>query len=321
MKRDSWWMVGLSVVMIFSGCSKKSTSDDMPHEAANSPKVKPPSVTPIDPSSPVVDDSVSSAANLDAVDEQGVAFDDMINSLRTYAGVETPMNTNQVDLASFVQGKSEQVLLEFAEQSSRTSPFAALQVFGYLAEHAKDPLVLVTAAGWYAELIQTYGYAEDREKAHDHFEQLLALYAAPESMQVMTPEDRERMIATIQKHTLVLAMESDVWKKVTPVIRQHAVSDVERTYADYYDAMAILWSGEADKYGEARNHLQAIKDRNVYGSYFAGQEEVTFWLDLEDGALAEEVAAGQQMRAAVYQSMKNKWSVMDSKTPAERIGM
>ncbi len=247
-------------------------------------------------------------ADLTTVDQSSTAFDSTIEATRALAGDDVSFSTNMVDLEAFVKGKTEEALFEFAESAAWKSPYASLQVFGHLSSTTKDPVMLMTSAGWIADLLQSYGYEEDRDAALRNFEALLSLYGNADKMKALSNAEREKLIATIQKHTVKLGMDASAWDRIVPVIRENSISDVEQTYADYYEAMTILWSGRKDEYVVAQSLLQSIQDRGVFGTYFAGGDEISEWLSLSDKELAENMKEVNAMRERALAARTKQWN-------------
>lgn len=314
-------MIRLSVIAFALGlvfnvsCARQEPPPAAPAglEAAASPTA--PAATA--ETSPGDEAGSAAAADVDEVGEKSGAFDNMLNSLRGYAGAEVEISTNRVDLASFVKGKSERDLLTFAQKSADTSPFAALQVLQYLLQHATNPDVLISAAGWHMELVPGFGDEDGRGLALEALDRIHEMYADETLAQFSDPARREWLLALLQKHVILLALDDAELLRVARAARDHGRSDVEQSYADCFEALTLLRTGREEDKAASLRLFQRIRDRNAYGTYFAQKDVVDYWLDEDD--FDEHALEAKDSYAAILARGRSKWEETIRLSPEEKV--
>lgn len=286
------WILPLCLVSL-AACSRR---EELPSPAATRPPPKPAAAAPAPPTATAA--PVSSAASapapagadLEKVAQNAVAFSDLVDSLRTFAGDGVEFNAATLDLESFVQGKSERDLFKFAQEARNKSPFAALQVLEYLWQQNLDVEFRLKIASLLGDLANEYGYEKDRAAARECVAWLADVCADSAQAAAMSIRERNDLICTL--HRLAMNLDGHAYateKRIAAAIRASAQSDLELAYADEFDAFALMREGKAENVPAARAYLESMRARGVYGSFFALKSRVDYWLAFDEAAFAAEI--------------------------------
>ena len=243
------------------------------------------------------------------------AFSDMVDSLRKFAGKEIEFNADTLDLESFVQGKSAQELLTFAEETQFKSPYAAMQVLEYLWRQDLDIRLRVAVAGPFGELACAFGYEKDRALAYECMDWLIDVWGDPGQAAALTNAERREILNTYHNLTITFAVDaSAVCKKQADALRRTARSDLERAQADEFDAFALLNTGQLENIPAARAKMESLRARSD-----AEFSWVNHWLSLDDAAIAAEFGKMRDIDAQFRLDEQRRFQRQESLSPAERL--
>jgi hypothetical protein len=316
------WRVGGALCgLLLAACSRQEPP------APDAPTVVQ-AVTPDSPAPPVATVETLSrqtagpgpGADLELVAREAAAFANMIAALRKFAGDEIELNANPLDLESFVRGKSERDLLKFAEAAQYKSPFAAMQVLEYLLRHSVDAKIRMVAAWRYADLAGTYGDARDRQRGADCFDLLADLRADDQFVASLTPFDRDELLTALQRLIVTLDLdETKAYQRMADLFRQHPSAEVDLSYADWFDAMALYRTGRESDRTEMLARFQAIRNRGVYGRFFAEKDVIDRWLAKTPDEIQEEYNRFRELRTSSEPRIAERRSRLDRLPPAERL--
>ena len=293
-------MVASFAALIFAlSCSKR---EDPPPAAATDPVsttpaaavARAPAAVPAIPEAP----AAAAGADLEKVAEQAAAFENMVDSLRTFAGEDVELNADTLDLEAFLRGKSDRDLLTFAEGAQDKSPYAALQVLEYLIAHSADPRIRMKAASRYGDIASDYGNAQDRLRGGECFHLLADLRGDEAFVAILSPGERNELLTAMQRLALRLSLPPSAYQQMADVYRRHPTSAEDLTYADWFEAMGLLRTGKEENLTRMMACFRAIRDRGVYGRYFASQKAVDPWLSKNDEQIKADFARFQQLSAA-----------------------
>lgn len=284
------WIAALCAALALS-CSKRT---EPPPAAATAPEpMTAPAVprTPAPaPAIPVSPAATAPGADLEKVAQNAVAFEDLIDSLRKYAGEDVEFNAATLDLESFVRGKSERDLFKFAQEARDKSPFAALQVLEYLWRQDLDVEFRIEIASLLGDLANQYGYEKDRAVARECVDWLADVCADSAQAAAMSVRERDDLICTL--HRLAVNLDGHAYateKRIADAIRASAQTDLEIAYADEFDAFALMREGKVENIPAARAYLESMRARGVYGTFFALKSRVDHWLAFDEATFADEI--------------------------------
>lgn len=262
----------------------------------------------------------AAGADLEKVAQSAAAFSDLIDALRTFAGEEVEANPTRLDLESFVRGKSDNDLLKFAEAAQYKSPFAAMQVLEHLLAHAADPRIRMMAAWRFADLAAIYGDANDRSRARKCFGLLADFRADDAFVAALSPSDRDELLTALQRLVITLDLdERESFRQMAGLLRDHPTSAEDLSTADWFEAMALLRSGNAADLPKMMACMQAIRDRGVYGHFFADKEVVDRWLAKTPEQVRAEHDRLMELRAKHQPAIDERQRKLDALSPAERL--
>ena len=262
----------------------------------------------------------AAGADLEKVAQSAAAFSDLIDALRTFAGEEVEANPARLDLESFVRGKSDNDLLKFAEAAQYKSPFAAMQVLEHLLAHAADPRIRMMAAWRFADLAAIYGDANDRARARKCFGLLADFRADDAFVAALSPSDRDELLTALQRLVITLDLdERESFRQMAGLLRDHPTSAEDLSTADWFEAMALLRSGNAADLPKMMACMQAIRDRGVYGHFFADKEVVDRWLAKTPEQVRAEQDRLMELRAKYQPAIDERQRKLDALSPAARL--
>jgi hypothetical protein len=259
--------------------------------------------------------AATAGADLEKVARDSAAFSDMVDSLRKFAGKEIEFNADTLDLESFVQGKSAQELLTFAEETQFKSPYAAMQVLGYLWHQDLDIRLRIAVAGPFGELACAFGYEKDRALAYECMDWLIDVWGDPGQAAVLNNAERRDILNTYHNLTISFAVDAAaVCKKQADALRRTARSDLERAKADEFDVFALLNTGQIENVPAARAGMESLRARG--GPDFAW---VNHWLSLDDATIAAEFGKMRDIDAQFRIDEQRRFQRLESLSPAERL--
>ena len=284
--------VGASLLLVAAACSRREEPTPPPRAPAASQPAA--AAAPAIPEAP----AASAGADLEKVAEQSAAFENMVDSLRTFAGEDVELNAATADLDALVRGKSDRDLLKFAAGAQDKSPYAALQVLDYLLTHSADPKIRMKAAARFGDVASDYGNAQDRQRGHECFDLLADLRGDESFVAVLSPGERNELLTSMQRLALRLSLPPSAYQQMADVYRRQPTSAEDLTYADWFEAMGLLRTGKEENSTRMIACFRAIRERGVYGSYFASQKSIDYWLSMSDEQIKEDFARMQKMAAA-----------------------
>ena len=259
-------------------------------------------------------------ADLEKVAQNAVAFSNLVDSLRKFAGKETELNADTLDLESFVRGKSNRDLMKFARTARGKSPFAAMQVLDYLWRQDLDVESRIEIAGLRGDLAVQYGYEKDFAMARECVDWLVATCADPVNAAAMSVRERDNLICTLARLTVNLDGQTyAAEKKIADAIRASAQSDLDLAYADEFDAFALMREGKVENVPTARAYFESMRARGVYGTFFALKMRVDYWLAFDDAAFAAEIRKMADLHRKVRELNEVERQRRATMTPAELV--
>lgn len=312
-------IVALMLAACLMACSKRETAEPSKVIAASATTGESAAEqTSTAAASENVPAATAEESDLEKVGERTGAFQDMMASLRSYAGAEVEMNTNRVDIESFVKGKTERELLEFARTASQKSPYAAKQVAAYLLRNSTDPRIRIDAADLHTSFVPSLGDVEDRELALESFEMLKEYFADENLCASMTSKERQWLIAHMQNHVVDLILDSAAYYQMAQVIRQHAKTELEQSCADSYEAVSYIWGGKAGDIATVRSLYEQIRNRGAYDDLVLRKRSVDYWLEMSDAEMLAEANKLAEMVGVDKEAM-DEWYKIQSLSPEERL--
>ncbi len=317
------WMLALCLAGLVA-CSRReepaapppaATAPEVTATAAETPRTPKPA-----PALAETPAASAAGADLEKVAQSAAAFSDLIDALRTFAGEELEANPARLDLESFVRGKSDNDLLKFAEAAQYKSPFAAMQVLEHLLAQAADPRIRMMAAWRFADLAAIYGDANDRARARKCFGLLADFRADDAFVAALSPSDRDELLTALQRLVITLDLdERESFRQMAGLLRDHPTSAEDLSTADWFEAMALLRSGNAADLPKMMACMQAIRDRGVYGHFFADKEVVDRWLAKTPEQVRAEHDRLMELRAKHQPAIDERQRKLDALSPAERL--
>ena len=258
--------------------------------------------------------------DLDKVARNAAAFADLVDSLRTFAGDEVELNAGTLDLAAFVQGKSDRDLLKFAKASQYKSPFAAMQVFDYLVKHSADPRIRMQAAWCFGDQAAMFGDAADRAHAKECYDLLVDFRGDDAFVAALSAADVDELLTAMQRLVVTVPLDEQIaYRQLSAQLRNHPTSAEDLTYADWFDAMAGLESNSENGIIQMLAHLRTIRERGVYGRYYAQKETIDHWLAKTQEQIWNDWSRSLERRTAFEAEANARQRQLDALPPAERL--
>ena len=259
-------------------------------------------------------------ADLGKVADQAAAFSDLVDSLRKFAGEENEIGAATLDLETFVRGKSDRDLLKFAEAAQYKSPFAAMQVFDYLVTHSADPKIRMQAAWCFGDQAAQFGDAADRARAKECYDLLVAFRGDDAFLAALSAADVDELLTAMQRLVVTVPLNEQIaYRQLSAQLRNHPSSAEDVTYADWFDAMANLESNTEKGISQMLAHLRAIRERGVYGRYFAQKESIDHWLAKTPEQIWSDWSQSLEQRTAFQAECDARQRRLDALPPAERL--
>ena len=314
-----------AALAVATACSRRK---ETPAPVGAPPQPMPAGMADVDPHETVAgggacaaEAPVPAGADLEKVAQNAVAFSDLVDSLRKYAGKETALNADTLVLESFVRGKSNRDLMKFARTARDKSPFAAMQVLDYLWRQDLDVESRIEIAGLLGDLAVQCGYEKDFAMARECVDWLVATCADPVNAAAMSVRERDNLICTLARLTVNLDGQTYAAekKKIADAIRASAQSDLELAYADEFDAFALMREGKAENVPAARAYFESMRARGVYGTFFALKMRVDYWLAFDDAAFAAEIRKMADLHRKVRELNEVERQRRASMTPTELV--
>lgn len=314
------WILPLCLIGL-AACSRReeppppsSTPPPAPAVAEPLRSATPPAPAPAIPEAP----AAAAGADLNQVAQNAEAFEDMVDSLRTFAGEDVELNAATLDLDAFVRGKSEHDLLKFAEGAQEKTPYAALQVLDYLLKHSADPKIRMKAAWRFGDIASEYGDAKDRRRGHECFDVLTGLRGDDPFVATLSTGERNELLTAMQRLALRLSLPPTAYLQMADVYRDHPTSAEDLTYADWFEAMGLLRTGQEADVPRMVACFRAIRERGVYGRYFASRESIDHWLSKSDEQIKADLARLQQISAAAQTENPDYRSLLNRRAEPDR---
>ena len=113
--------------------------------------------------------------------------------------------------------------------------------------------------------------------------------------------------------------EQVAYRQLSAQLRNHPSSAEDLTYADWFDAMASLESNSEKGISQMLAHLRAIRERGVYGRYFAQKESIDHWLAKTQEQIWSDWSRSLKDRAAFKAEADARQRQLDALPPAERL--
>lgn len=300
-----------------AACSKHEEALPPPAARVSAPAASEPVRAPV--ARPAADASPAAAAaagaDLEKVARDSAAFESMVDFLRKFAGKEIEFNANTLDLESFVQGKSEQELLTFAEATQFKSPYAALQVLEYLWQRGRDFQVRLAVAERFGELAYEIGYAKDRAQGYACMDWLIDVLGDPGQTAVLSDAERKDLLNAYHNLSITYAVDAAaICKKQADALRRTARSDLERAKADEFDVFALLNTGQIENIPAARVGMESLRAHG--GPEFAW---VDYWLARDDANVAAEFRKLREIDEQFRLDEQRRFQRLEALSPAERL--
>lgn len=315
-------MAASIAALIFAlSCSKReepaATAPVSTPSAAAAPRA--PASVPAIPEAP---DAAATAAgaDLEKIAQNAAAFSDLVDSLRKYAGDEAKISADTLDLETFARDKSDRDLLKFAEASQYKSPFAAMQVFDYLVRHSADPRIRMQAAWCYGDQAALFGDAADRARAKECYDLLVDFRGDDAFVAALSAADVDELLTAMQRLVVTVPLDEQIaYRQLSAQLRDHPTSAEDSTYADWFDAMASLESNSEKGISQMLAHLRTIRERGVYGRYFAQKETIDHWLAKTQEQIWSDWSRSLERRSAFQAEIDAQQRRLDALPPAERL--
>ena len=309
-------MAGLAVAAGAASCSRKEAAEAVqePAEQAKVVAGKAADTKAGAGSVAAVESAAAEGVDLKKVEERTGAFQNILDSLQSYAGGGAKMSAERVDIESFVKGKTDSELLAYAQDAQQTRPYAAMQVLAYLLRQPVDPAFLIEVAGDYVDLIPAFGYEEDRQLALETYARIRKLYSDSDFVDALSLEQRLHILDCMQSHYVNLGVEyTDSLDRAT-MIRQHAGSDMELSIADIYEASVMFNRGDPNDEAAVRSLYEQVRARGEY-NYLVQKPVVDFTLGMSASELAQHIqAVGRLPKGGLA-----GWKQLNTLSPEERL--
>ena len=270
-------------------------------------------------SAAAVESVVAEGADLEKVEERTGAFQDMLDLMHSSAGSEG-FNAHRVEIDSFVQGKTDRVLLDFAKDMAEKSPFATMQVLAWLIKNTQDTQILFDACSWFIVQLPEFGSKEDRPFAIDTLNRLNQMYIDPENSASLSAEDRDVLVAVEKNYLVLLGLDSQAWQQIADDIRKSARTDFDLSCADSFESAAIIRRGQVSEALRLRKLHQSIIDRGVWGKRVT-PEASQYWLSMTDAELVEKFKMGAEKTSLGRKQRLEEWDYVSNMPDDERIRM
>ena len=259
-------------------------------------------------------------ADLEKVAQSAAAFADLVDSLRTFAGEEVESNAGTLDLDAFVRGKSDRDLMKFAEAAQYKSPFAAMQVLDYLVAHSADPKIRMVAAWRFGDQAALFGDAADRARAKECYDLLVDFRGDDAFVATLSAADVDELLTAMQRLVVTVPLDEQIaYRQLSAQLRNHPTSAEDLTYADWFDAMAGLESNSENGIIQMLAHLRTIRERGVYGRYYAQKETIDHWLAKTQEQIWNDWSRSLERRTAFEAEANARQRQLDALPPAERL--
>ena len=319
-----WPGVAFGAALVLAAACSRREGTPAPAGAPSKPEPRAPTVAPLAahaaPVSAAAPAPALAGADLDKIARNAAAFSELVDSLRTFAGEEVESNPARLDLESFVRGKSDRDLMKFAEAAQYKSPFAAMQVLDHLVTHSTDPKIRMVAAWRFGDQAALFGDAADRARAGVCYDMLVAFRGDDAFVATLSPSDRDELLTAMQRLVVTVPLdEQTAYRQLSAQLRNHPTSAEDLTYADWFDAMAGLESNSENGISRMLAHLRAIRERGVYGRYFAQKESIDHWLAKTQEQIWSDWSRSLKDRAAFKAEADARQRQLDALPPAERL--
>ena len=124
----------------------------------------------------------------------------------------------------------------------------------------------------------------------------------------------------MQRLVVTVPLDEQVaYRQLSAQLRNHPSSAEDLTYADWFDAMASLESNSEKGISQMLAHLRAIRERGVYGRYFAQKETIDHWLAKTQEQIWSDWSQSLESRTAFEAECDARQRRLDALPPAERL--
>ena len=210
------------------------------------------------------------------VDSLVSKFSSMLDGFIKFAGGNTYMRTNRIDVEEFVKGKTDKELYTFVRKTLHKSPYASKQVCEFLLERIIEDTKYLKVSHTYTTLLTLIGDENDIARAKSICKKIKKIYINSDKYQ--TFKEREDVIIIMNAYGMIL-LDDKMRNDIVDTIRKYGKTPEEQSAADYYDAMLKIESGTPENLDKAKALLENIQKRGKYSYYDATHKDVKDWLD------------------------------------------
>ena len=210
------------------------------------------------------------------VDSLVSKFSSMLDGFIKFAGGNTYMRTNRIDVEEFVKGKTDKELYTFVRKTLHKSPYASKQVCEFLLERIIEDTKYLKVSHTYTTLLTLIGDENDIARAKSICKKIKKIYINSDKYQ--TFKEREDVIIIMNAYGMIL-LDDKMRNDIVDTIRKYGKTPEEQSAADYYDAMLKIESGTPENLKNANALLENIRKRGKYSYYDATHKDVKDWLD------------------------------------------
>jgi hypothetical protein len=193
-----------------------------------------------------------------------------------------------------------------------------MQVLEYLWRQDLDAEFRLAVAGLLGDLATQWGYEKDRALTRECVDWLAHTCADPGQAAAMSDRERDSLVCTL--HRIAVHLDGHVYateKKIADAIRKSARSDLERAWADEFDAFALIRLGKAENIPAIRSFFESIRARGVYGTSYAIRSRVDYWLAFDDATFAADIEKAAKLMDKIQADGERQRQWRESIPPAE----
>ena len=193
-------------------------------------------------------------------------------------------------------------------------------MFDYLVTHSTDPKIRMQAAWCFGDQAAQFGDAADRARAKECYDLLVSFRGDDAFLSALSPADVDELLTAMQRLVVTVPLDEQVaYRQLSAQLRNHPTSAEDLTYADWFDAMAGLESNSENGISRMLAHLRAIRERGVYGRYFAQKESIDHWLAKTQEQIWSDWSRSFESRTAFQAECDARQRRLDALPPAERL--
>ena len=188
----------------------------------------------------------------------------------------------------------------------------------YLLKHSADPKLRMVAAWCFGDVASEYGDAQDRRRGGECFDLLADLRGDDSFVSALSTSERNELLTAMQRLALRLSLPPSAYRQMADVYRQHPTSAEDLTYADWFEAMGLLRTGQEEDLPRMVACFRAIRERGVYGRYFASQESIDHWLSKSDEQIKADLARLRKIAAAAQPENPDVRTLLNRRAESDR---